>query len=395
MSLRTSINDLSRDLSEFATSLESRLVQLKYSSAHPSAVNACTYKRCLNDLDGRVKKVDGELDRCEVVVNNSDATANALVHEAQVAHAAIERLLHDSGIYSSEKGKETRVGTRTTSDQPEPKQWLDSCLTEKNPSQDSSPDSLTPSMKHLMGKYGDSGSLKYSRDAAYTKVPSPAFSDALLQQEVAMQEEDGLLQKYAPDDSYVEENTLELKSQVIFSRYNTDRGGGGGTQKPEPINELEDLPPAREEEKHSEKNLEQAISAALAKSSLSQGVTPSSVHQPSQMAAASAPRTVSTPSVPSAVPAFRAIDNSLYSTLPSFIKGQISLEDLARAGEALHAFVSRNQEQGHGVTFTADDVEKHTSLSPVKAKVLLNALAKLEQIKLKVIYGQGTVYFFM
>lgn len=391
MSLRTSINDLSRDLSEFATSLESRLVQLKYSSAHPSTVNASTYKRCLNDLDSRVKKVDGELDRCEMVVNRSGATANALVHEAQVAYDAIERILHGSGVHSLEKGKETRVGTRATSDQPEPKQ-LDSSLTAEYPPQDSSPDSLTPSMKHLMGKYGDSGSSKYSRDAAYAKVPSPAFSDALLQQEVAMQEGDGLLQKYA-DDAYIEENTLELKSQVIFSRYNTNRGGG--TEKPEPINELEDLPPAREEEKHSEKNLEQAISAALAKSSLSQGVTPSSAHQSSQMAAASAPRTVSTPSVPSAVPAFRPIDSSLYSTLPSFIKGQISLEDLASAGEALHAFVSRNQEQGHGVTFTADDVEKHTSLSPVKAKVLLNALAKLEQIKLKVIYGQGTVYFFM
>eukprot|EP00889_Picochlorum_renovo_P007445 jgi/Picre1/34475/NNA_001943.t1 len=166
MSLRTSINDLSRDLSEFATSLESRLVQLKYSSAHPSTVDACTYKRCLNDLDSRVKKVDGELDRCEVVVNNSDATANALVHEAQVAHARL-KVLHDSGIYSLEKGKETRVGFISGF--------------------------LTPSMKlmKMMGKYGDSGSLKYSRDAAYTKVPSPAFSDALLQQEVAMQEDDG------------------------------------------------------------------------------------------------------------------------------------------------------------------------------------------------------------
>lgn len=392
MSLRRSINDLCSDFSEFATSLESRLVQLKYSSAHPSTVDACTYKRCLDNLYSRVKRIDRDLDRWDLVVNGSDATAKAVVKESQVAYEAIERVLNTSGTSMSVKGKETRVGTLSKSGQDDPEQQghVDQRLTGEDASLHSSPDSLTPSMKHLMGKYGDSGSLKYSREAPCCKIPSPAFSEALLQQEVAMQEDDGLLQRYA-DDTYVEENTLELKSQVIFSRYNTNKGG---IEKPDPIKELEDLPPAKEE-KHSEKNLERAISAALAKCSLSQGVTPSSSAHQSQVASASAPRTMSTPSVPSAVPTFRPIKSSLYSTLPSFIKGQISLEDLASAGEALHAFVSRNQEQGHGVTFTADDVEKQTLLSPVKAKVLLNALAKLEQIKLKVIYGQGTVYFFM
>ena len=122
MSLRRSINDLCSDLSEFATSLESRLVQLKYSSAHPSTVDACTYKRCLDNLYSRVKRIDRGLDRWDLVVNGSDATAKAVVKESQVAYEAIERVLNTSGTSMSVKGKETRVGTLSKSGQDDPEQ---------------------------------------------------------------------------------------------------------------------------------------------------------------------------------------------------------------------------------------------------------------------------------
>jgi hypothetical protein len=40
-------------------------------------------------------------------------------------------------------------------------------------------------------------------------------------------------------------------------------------------------------------------------------------------------------------------------------------------------------------------VESATELPQGKSKVLLNALAKLDQVNLKVIYGRGAVYYFV
>lgn len=103
-----------------------------------------------------------------------------------------------------------------------------------------------------------------------------------------------------------------------------------------------------------------------------------------------------TPSLPTVVARYKAVDTVEYLLLPKFIRGQISLENLNEASVAVHQAAQRRCSSGGVAFFSMDDVE--TTAAPFvpsgKVRVLLNALAKLDRIQVKVVYGQGTVYFF-
>jgi hypothetical protein len=45
--------------------------------------------------------------------------------------------------------------------------------------------------------------------------------------------------------------------------------------------------------------------------------------------------------------------------------------------------------------FTMDDVEATEAIPVGKGKVFANALVKLGHVQLRVVYGQGTVYYFV
>ena len=101
-----------------------------------------------------------------------------------------------------------------------------------------------------------------------------------------------------------------------------------------------------------------------------------------------------TPSLPTAVAPLRHVDQAEYASLPSFIRGQLPLNALNEAAGAVHAAALRRCAAGVGASFSMDDVETAGELPAGKGKVVVNALAKLGRVQLKVVYGQGTVYFF-
>lgn len=212
---------------------------------------------------------------------------------------------------------------------------------------------------------------------------------------------ENLLSKYS---NAMEENTIELKSQVIFHRVD------GLHQRRDRMLEstvidLDDLPDAennvhREKELPTIDGLEKAISRVLAKNENKVTHTPA-LHATNTLGISTGSATslsrrksVSTPSLPTTVPPFENIDESAYSSLPSFIKGQLSLDILNEASASVHSLVKERHSSGLGVGFSSDDIESISPLPSGKSKVLLNALAKLNIVNLKVVYGQGTVYYF-
>jgi hypothetical protein len=102
-----------------------------------------------------------------------------------------------------------------------------------------------------------------------------------------------------------------------------------------------------------------------------------------------------TPSLPTSVAPWIPIDGSEYSSLPGFVKGQMPLDVLNEAAASMHAFVVRRCAAGDGASFTMDDIEEVGTLPVGKGKAFINALAKLGRVQLKVVFGQGTVYFFV
>ena len=225
-----------------------------------------------------------------------------------------------------------------------------------------------------------------------------------------------------------EETTMELRSQLIFSALN--RNPGQGSSRPvlirsEPIKELADLPtyPSPQRERKIENaRLGDAIDAALAKScdarkkivtnetataattaattataattTTPAGGIPSgsiqsaSIRQPSRVATQSSLSL--TPKVPTTLPSWQSVEEEAYGTLPSFVRNQIELDELNTTSKAVHGTIARRVEQGDAsVVFTAADVEEYTD----KAKAFVNALVKLNMIKLKA-YGQEIVYYF-
>eukprot|EP00890_Picochlorum_soloecismus_P001547 jgi/Picsp_1/2393/NSC_05854-R1_---NA--- len=197
-----------------------------------------------------------------------------------------------------------------------------------------------------------------------------------------------------------EENTLELRSQIIFNRSNTVHGG-----RNYPDIDLKDLSrrteyPSIEDNSmlQSPDELEKAIQLALTQSKAR--VSPDEVHQARQelsrfSCSASAKKVSNTPSIPESLPTFLPVDETKYATLPSFIRGQLPLELFNRAHRDLYELVSMRSSAGEEMGFNMGDVESATDLPQGKSKVLLNALAKLAQVNLKVIYGRGAVYYFV
>jgi len=102
-----------------------------------------------------------------------------------------------------------------------------------------------------------------------------------------------------------------------------------------------------------------------------------------------------TPSLPTSVANWTPIDDSEYSLLPGFVRGQMPLEVLNEAATTMHTSVVRRCAAGGGASFTMDDIEEAGALPVGKGKAFINALAKLGRVQLKVVYGQGTVYFFV
>jgi hypothetical protein len=102
-----------------------------------------------------------------------------------------------------------------------------------------------------------------------------------------------------------------------------------------------------------------------------------------------------TPSLPTSVAPWTPIDDGEYSSLPGFVRGQMPLEVLNEAAATMHTSVVRRCAAGDGASFTMDDIEEAGALPVGKGKAFINALAKLGRVQLKVVYGQGTVYFFV
>lgn len=365
---RSSIDSFTRELTDFAIDFDKRLSHIQKSLQYPSITNASSYRNCVQDLQSRLELVETVLDDiagkedCENPAESID-TMNKLLQEidAKISGGDGTVVKETKKVLSSHKVKEM---SRTSL-----------CSARRG-----SPDEIevwSPSMQQLVGKYGSG-----------QPSSSPVFAAALKEQEVILEADEKLAMKYA-DESMNEENTLELKSQVIFSR----SASMGGTERPEPIKELDDIGPTPRKA-IDDKKLEDAITAALAKCDV-KGVTPSipSVSSRRSSVPSSAPLTAS--KLPSTLPPHHEIDGNSYSSLPSFIRGQISLDDLRQASLRMYTLVANKFAQGEGVAFSAADVDQHANLGSGKSKVFLNALAKLDQIQLKVIYGQGTVYFFV
>lgn len=364
MSLRSSLDALCVELSSHCTDFERSLQSLESSLRYPSITGASAYKECLKEINTRLRRVESVLDDC---AGEERSKARELTEVSNALYNDIQRLV-GTAVASSQKHEIKFNGENALKTSP--------VL--------SSPDAWTPNMQRLLGKYGPAPQV------TTTSKLSPSFEMVIREQEQLMEADEILSKKYA-DNAALEENTLELKSQVIFSGSNS----AGNLKKPEPVHELDDLPPVGSTPntvKYSSKeSLEEAISMALQSKCEVKGVTPAAAISQNP---ASMPRTANTPMVPKSVPEYLPVDESSYSSLPSFIRGQISLDDLNHASRALHTFVSRRSSSEETVTFNAEDVQNHSSLPPAKGKVLLNALAKLDHIQLKVIYGQGTVYFF-
>lgn len=361
---RSSIDSFTRELSDFAIDFDKRLSHIQKTLKYPSITNASSYRNCVQDLQSRLELVEtvlddiAEKDDCENPTECID-TMNKLLQEidAKISGGDGTVVREAKKVLSSHKVKEM---SRTSL-----------CSARKG-----SPDEIevwSPSMQQLVGKYGSG-----------QPASSPVFAAALKEQEVILEADEKLAMKYA-DESMNEENTIELKSQVIFSR----SASMGCTERPEPIKELDDIGPTPRKS-IDDKKLEDAISAALAKCEV-RGVTPSIPSISSRRS--SAPLTAS--KLPSTLPPHHEIDGDSYSSLPSFIRGQITLEDLRQASLRMYTLVANKFAQGEGIAFSAADVDQHANLGSGKSKVFLNALAKLDQIQLKVIYGQGTVYFFV
>ncbi len=102
-----------------------------------------------------------------------------------------------------------------------------------------------------------------------------------------------------------------------------------------------------------------------------------------------------TPSLPTSVAPWTPVEESEYSSLPGFVRGQMPLEVLNEAAATMHASAVRRCAAGDGASFTMDDIEEIETLAVGKGKAFVNALAKLGRVQLKVVYGQGTVYFFV
>lgn len=364
---RSSIDSFTRELSDFAIDFDKRLSHIQKSLQYPSITNASSYRTCVQDLQSRLELVETVLDDiagkedCENPAEFIDNMGKLLQEIDAKICAGDGTVVIETKVLSSQKVKElSRTSLRSA--------------------REGSPDEIevwSPSMQQLVGKYGSG-----------QPSSSPVFAAALKEQEIILEADEKLAMKYA-DESMNEENTLELKSQVIFSR----SASMGGTERPEPIKELDDIGPTPRKA-IDDKKLEDAISAALAKCEV-RGVTPNipSISSRRSSVPSSAPLTAS--KLPSTLPPNHEIDENSYSSLPSFIRGQITLADLRQASLRMYTLVANRFAQGEGIAFSAADVDQHANLGSGKSKVLLNALAKLDQIQLKVIYGQGTVYFFV
>lgn len=369
---RSSLESFNNELSEFARDFDTRLAHLKKSLKYPSVTSASSYRDCVNDLHSRLELVENVLDD----IGGEDSRENSTEYLKNV-----DRILQEIDAQIERVGDTTYEEKKVLSSYRMPERSSGRLSSMKK---DESPDERevwSPSMQKLVGKYG-TGQVG----------SSPVFVAALKEQDVVLEADEKLAMKYA-DESLNEDNTLELKSQVIFSRSTSM----GGTERPEPIKELDDIGPTPCKA-IDDKKLEEAISAALARCEV-KGVTPKMPNTISSRISSvlppSAPRTASTPKLPTSLPPYHPIDSSSYASLPSFIRGQISFEDLDQASLRMHTLVANRNAQGEGITFCSADVDQHANLEPGKSKVFLNALAKLDQIQLKVIYGQGTVYFFV
>ena len=247
-----------------------------------------------------------------------------------------------------------------------------------------------------------------------------------------------------------EESTMELKAQIIFnsgaqsernamevqqnvtqavstaaeSPYcpqldssNTDRGSGpslGSARYYRSSNSKADMLMASSgggfighlHESQKVDDLKEAISAALGQPSSflrdNQNGRKTLSETPGANSSSGASRTygkgsfVLTPSLPTVIPPFSPIEAVEYMILPKFIRGQLSLESLNEASAAVHTAAQRKFKSESTVYFSMDDVEQVATpiISSSRIRVLLNALAKLDRVQVKVVYGQGTVYFF-
>lgn len=378
----------------------------------------------------RLDRVNRKLDALERRVGAQYATdRSAFLREADTVYDEIQAFMglprldaQLRGMKGAEEG--ANAGKKASCEHTEP--WSPSC-TQRD-----------PSLSALTSKYG-AARPKNSVACPSTGAPELASKYSLPGPGVADSEAVA-----------IEETTMELKSLLIFSALNRKPGQRSSRPMsipPEPVEELEDLPtigPVPEAEaavgisiqealpKIDNNRLEDAITAALAKAcdvretkktpemppitgkSASMGtmtatmaasvaaMTPAAgtgAPSATMMSIATASKSTgksslvlgSTPGVPSTLSAWRSVDEASYRTLPGFVRNQITLEELNATSLAVHGAIARHVESGSAsVVFTAADVEEHTT----KAKAFVNALVKLNMIKLKVYHGDQIVHYF-
>lgn len=284
------------------------------------------------------------------------------------------------------------------------------------PSSISSPalDALTPSMRHLLGKYaatssssGLSGPVLSIKGASIEGSPLPALSPAFAAAAATQRAQLAQAGEHL-GASYNEENTMELKAQVIFSRAQAQHNSMGPHKNVTANNTVSpsQRAPVSTTRTTDADGLQEAIAAALARNVGPTSHLPAPTTTPAEGLTATSARSAlstrpattgsrMTPSLPSTVAPLRRVDDNEYSALPAFIRGQLPVNVLNEAAAAVHVAAERRYAAGDGVYFTMDDVEGAAAVPSGKGKVVINALAKLGHVQLKVVYGEGTVYFFV
>ena len=367
-------------------------------------------------VPSRLDRMNRKLDALERRVGPQYATDRSVfVRSADAVYNEIQRFiglprLDDQlrGLQDAKKEDKPRMTGADTDAQP----WSPSCA------------QRDPSLSALTSKYvaaGPSNTVACPNTGAEElvskySVPRPGVIDS--------------------EEAAMEETTMELRSQLIFSALNRKPGQGSSRPAsipPEPIAELADLPaigPAPRVEtseavsvpallgKIDDGHLEVAIAAALAKAcdvhetkvtpgmrstattattatTSARATTPSATRLSLVMASKSAAKSSlalsNTPMIPTILSAWRSVEEGSYGMLPGFVRNQISLEELNATSLAVHGVIARRVESGStSVVFTAADVAEHTS----KGKAFVNALVKLNMIKLKVYRGDQIVHYF-
>ena len=390
----------------------------------------------LEDLGARLGSCRGALDELESRMQVHSELSRSMQHADKLANEISARLGLPSLDVQLRELREQRQAEKA--EKAEKTEVENQSLPEQTVAWSPSSAQRDPAYSSLIGKYAG-GVENLGIDVHQEFASKYAVGAGVLGNDVTAAETAtaNAATNPATTSADMEETTMELKSQLIFSALNRNPGQRWTRPAaiPEPVKELADLPalpkgptPRKAEETIDDARLEDAISLALAKScDVGEGGRRPEANPPAAATAsnntavttpaagmfAAAKATTSnsskpsnsghlrsssgalgmaalTPKVPTSLAEWRAVDEDAFNRLPSFVRGQITLDELNASSAAIHRMVAGRLERGEGsVVFGYSDVDELGL-----GKVVLNALGKVGMVKVKVVYGEGTVYFF-